>query len=195
MKRHKPIQIGETFTRWTVVALSSKIILYNRHVICDCSCGTKGKEVRESNLRHKRSQSCGCLGKENSIKTCRLAPGESSYNNFENNYKYGAKVRGYSYSLTKEEFRKLVSSKCHYCGSEGRLYNRCKYPSKDNSAEWIAQNWIKVNGIDRKDNNIGYEINNCVASCEECNLAKRDHSYNEFNKYIDRLVNYRKSNG
>jgi hypothetical protein len=64
-------------------------------------------------------------------------------------YQYKAKQRNLSFSLTLEEFEKLTSAPCTYCGESPGM------------------------GIDRKDNRIGYVISNCVAACSECNFMKR----------------------
>lgn len=48
------------------------------------------------------------------------------------------------------------------------------------------------NGIDRKDNDIGYVIENCVSCCDECNKAKRNMLYEKWIAYLDRIVAFRK---
>jgi len=54
-----------------------------------------------------------------------------------------------TFRLTLDEFEKLVSEPCHYCGENPGM------------------------GIDRVDNRIGYLQSNVVASCSECNFMKR----------------------
>lgn len=74
--------------------------------------------------------------------------------------KYGrnAKLRGYTFTLLLEEFVDLIKQPCFYCGDEGKPYN----------------------GIDRKNNSIGYEIENSVACCTMCNKMKRSFPFDEF---------------
>ena len=43
-------------------------------------------------------------------------------------------------------------------------------------------------GIDRKDNEIGYTLKNCVPCCIICNRAKNSLSFDEFLAWIGRLV-------
>jgi hypothetical protein len=75
-------------------------------------------------------------------------------------YKNSAKKSKRTFALTLEQFEAITSQKCHYCQqySKGRDY--C--------------------GIDRKDNNIGYEIDNCLPCCAEHNFLRGDYSYEEF---------------
>jgi hypothetical protein len=81
------------------------------------------------------------------IQTCSVCRPEQVYAA----YRYKAKQRNLSFSLTLEEFEALVNAPCHYCGD-------------------LAM------GIDRLDNRIGYinaAVRNCVPACQECNFAKR----------------------
>ncbi len=54
---------------------------------------------------------------------------------------------------------------CHYCGDE-----------------------INGVGIDRVDSNIGYQMENIVPCCYQCNITKMDYSYNEFIELCVRQV-------
>ena len=50
----------------------------------------------------------------------------------------------------------------------------------------------KYNGIDRVNSELGYELTNCVSCCISCNIAKSDHSYEEFVQLIKRISIYQK---
>ena len=56
-----------------------------------------------------------------------------------------------SIDLTKEQFETIIKQPCYYCG--------------------IMQE-KGFNGIDRMDSTKGYEIDNCVSCCTDCNLMK-----------------------
>ena len=43
------------------------------------------------------------------------------------------------------------------------------------------------NGIDRKDNFLGYTLSNVVTCCKKCNFLKRDMSYIDFINYIKQI--------
>jgi hypothetical protein len=78
-------------------------------------------------------------------------------------YISGAKNRNIQFDLSQDEFDKLTNnSKCHYCG--------------------IYYDIIGIDRINSKDNNnkMSYNINNCVSCCKECNMMKRELSYNIF---------------
>jgi hypothetical protein len=126
-------------------------------------------------------------------------PGKPSLNKLESDCKFGARKRGYTYSLTKNEFVSLIGNNCHYCGSPPKPFNlyykknrSVPYKTyKDISEEWRNLHWIKANGIDRKDNSVGYILENCIPCCFPCNKAKGGMSYDEFIKYLDNLVEFR----
>jgi len=44
-----------------------------------------------------------------------------------------------------------------------------------------------LNGVDRVDNNLGYIAGNIVSSCKMCNIAKNNHSVDEFLSWIERV--------
>ena len=56
-----------------------------------------------------------------------------------------------------EDFDELVSMSCYLCGHNDTL-----------------------NGVDRVDNDIGYEIDNCEPCCATCNQMKRDINLGDF---------------
>jgi hypothetical protein len=80
-------------------------------------------------------------------------------------YKAGAFKRNYIWEISDEYAKEMFYSKCFYCGA---------LP-------------IKLNGIDRMDNTIGYEIGNVVPCCKTCNYAKRDMSYSEWSQWLQRV--------
>jgi hypothetical protein len=82
-------------------------------------------------------------------------------------YKNRAENMRIEWSLTIDEFKQMITEKCHYCGYK-------------QEGEW--------NGIDRKDNNKGYLKENCVTCCTMCNMIKSDIDYNRFYKMVMHIV-------
>ena len=79
-------------------------------------------------------------------------------------YKHRADGKGLNFMITKEEFDTLTIQNCYICG-------------KQNSD-------THTNGVDRYNNNAGYELENCKTCCGECNYMKREFAYNDiFDKF------------
>lgn len=94
-------------------------------------------------------------------------------------YKTSSKKRKIKFELTKEQFIKLTSSDCHYCGEKPSQ----KFLGKRLLGRGIGSIYY-YNGIDRLDPKKGYEIGNVVSCCKKCNFAKQSMSYEEFIKWI-----------
>lgn len=83
-------------------------------------------------------------------------------------YTYDANKRGLEFTLTSEDFNKLLTSNCFYCGKEN------------------------ANGVDRVNNLLGYYSYNVVACCKTCNYMKLSQTYDEFVEQIKKIVNHLK---
>ncbi len=83
-------------------------------------------------------------------------------------YQWGAASRGHQWSISNEMAIQLFLSDCHYCGIDP----------------------APRNGIDRKDNERGYEANNVVACCAKCNFCKHTMSYEKFLAYLQRISDH-----
>lgn len=173
LKDHNEL-INQKFGRLTVVSLFEvgKIIKYN----VKCDCGTE-KIIRKDSLTRIQgnTKSCGCLRRETNFNRGR----ETSFNKILWTYKNNASKRNITFDLTVEQFRDLTKLPCFYCR---QLPNQLCKTTKH-------QEIYVYNGIDRKDNNLGYTLDNCVPCCKICNRAKRELTLNEFLDWIERLKN------
>lgn len=80
------------------------------------------------------------------------------------------------WNLTFEEYKDLISKPCTYC-------------EKDISQE-------KGCGLDRLDNNMGYNINNVVPCCKACNSARNTHfTAEEWLIGVKAILEFRKNKG
>ena len=103
----------------------------------------------ESFYNNKRTKD----GKNSWCKKCIDNAQNAYYRTPEGRYttlKKDAKSRKIFFSLTLEEYKEIYNDFCGYCGSKVK-----------NAA-----------GIDRIDNNKGYEKGNIISSCKWCNYAK-----------------------
>jgi hypothetical protein len=145
----------KTFGR--LVAIDTRMEGRDRVWQCQCSCGNS-VTVWSNNLKSGASTSCGC--------TRHIRPFEALYNNFVDK----ATRKGHNVSITYEQFLVFTdTTKCHYCLEK---------------ISW-SKHGIVINGssyyLDRKDNSLGYSVDNCVVCCTRCNRAKSDvYSYEDW---------------
>jgi 5-methylcytosine-specific restriction endonuclease McrA len=180
---------GETYGKLTVLSFSKYVgdsILKTRTSLwlCECECGNK-IEVRNSNLTSLSTKSCGCLLKEHNKKLAiSRVSDKSSFNHLYNEYKRNAIKYGRVFKLTEEEFKILTSNNCHYCGIP---------PSKEiisNGSKIFKGGGYKYNGIDRFNNELGYELDNSVTCCWKCNNAKKDMHISDFKDWIKQIHSF-----
>lgn len=131
---------------------------------CLCDCG-EAKIVRRDGLLRGTTRSCGCLRK------FILPPGQALINQRFCNYSTWARRRDYEFSLTREQFGRIVILDCHYCGASPSIH--LKRPG-------IYRGEVRINGIDRVDNNLGYTLDNIVPCCKRCNKMKQTYTETEF---------------
>lgn len=175
-KKERMKLIGKKFGRWTILSQNTNHGHNKAHETywnCRCECG-KEKVLAGYSITSGHSTSCGCFLRE----TKSLPPGEAAFRMIHRYYVKAAKSRKLSFLLTKEEFKELTSSPCHYCGNEPEW----KIKSiKTPNGEYLH------NGIDRLDNNKGYYKENCVPCCHACNWSKLDRSKEEFVQWIKQV--------
>lgn len=165
-----------------------------RSWLCICSCEEKNTViVQTGNLTNGNVKSCGCLIKDilkerniNDSPSRKYSdPTTSTRNSVIYRYVKNAKFRGLSWNLTIEQCVLLFQGSCYYCGSEPlnvcQMYGGTRKPLSP----------YRYNGIDRINNETGYEFNNVVSCCMICNTAKNDMTSDEFESWIVRLINYR----
>lgn len=133
---------------------------------CQCDCGNF-KSIPSRSLRLGLTQSCGCLRKDKIRKIGQnnsIGNRECSINRLFSRYKTKALERNLSFELTRSDFEKLIEGNCFYCdlAPSNFLYI-------DNGNRQFI-----YNGIDRVNNKIGYQSDNCVSCCRLCNTRKGD---------------------
>lgn len=148
--------------------------------LCLCDCGNN-KLLSLNSIRKGSTTSCGCYRKEirKTQKYNSLPEGDAMRNGLIHDYRYNAISRGLVFDLNAEECEALFKGSCHYCG--------CK-PSREkkrgNSIPYL------YNGIDRKDNTLGYFPENVVSCCTMCNFKKGNQSYDEFVYWVSKVYNH-----
>lgn len=144
---------------------------------CKCDCGNI-KSYFYSDLVRFKTKSCGCKKSEMISKSLSFTDILSLKMKILRGYKNHAIDLNIKFEIPEDYFYKLILQKCHYCGA---LHS--------NTATSTNQRFLKYNGVDRKDCNKNYTIDNCVACCKTCNFAKRTLSYDDFINLIKSIFN------
>ena len=154
--------------------------------LCKCDCGNE-KIILSCSLVQVNTKSCGCLKIETDRQRMtemrapyKLPEGEAAFNSLHLQYRRSAARRDLPFCLTKDEFKKLTRGDCYYCG---------KSPQQRTSKHRVNGSYI-YNGIDRRDNDLGYTIDNCVPCCTLCNLKKLAMSEDEFITWVVSVYNH-----
>lgn len=91
------------------------------------------------------------------------------------NIRSSARSRKLSFTITESEYIEIIKSPCYYCEGFFSL-PECG------------------GGLDRLDNNLGYDLNNVVSCCTICNRTRNDNWSPEEAKIIIRAgISFRKS--
>ena len=137
---------------------------------CQCECGEITYLLTEHLTRKtKPVQTCG---------KCPKYKPESLFNKAFAIYKRNARDRNIEFNLSKEETRLLFSQNCFYCGNLPSNTIRTKNQKRE----------FNYQGIDRQDNNKGYDIENVVPCCIKCNFRKGTSSHEEFMNWIRSII-------
>ena len=136
-------------------------------------------EYNSKNINKKMCKDCGTIVKELIINICKNC--DMKRNIKKNNpdkkkrirdiflkklyeYHQGAKLRNLDWEISDEIALSMFKEKCYYCDS-----------------------FNNINGIDRKDSNKGYIIDNCVPCCTQCNFMKLDKTIDDFYKMCEHI--------
>lgn len=118
-----------------------------------------------------------------SVADNRLKRGNPAINQLYSRYKIHDAAKNLGFDLSKDEFIKLITNNCYYCGVLPNTISVVNCNDEDNTTS------ILYNGIDRIDSTIGYVLSNVVSACKRCNQAKNDMSISEFKELVKRIYN------
>lgn len=141
------VKIGDVYGDWTVIGKESVLRHKEYYWVCKCICGNE-RGVRSSYLREGRSKSCGCA--QVYIRVNGRKPIQRTLTHTWHDVKGRAKSRGLEFSITLDDFARIINMPCYYCGEKDEVRR----------------------GIDRADNALGYTPDNCLPCCWDCNRAK-----------------------
>lgn len=146
---------------------------------CLCTCG-KQRYVSSSKLLRGEVTSCGEKPCDKHFTT--LSKYQRVINRFYSSYRLPASYRNLAFALTVDEFISCIRKPCYYCGETNNII-------KVNDGKSINVQ-LRANGIDRKDNSIGYTLDNIVPCCSICNYAKRILTADEYITHCKKVANF-----
>lgn len=178
---------GMRFGKWLVVrqaAPDAEFVSTMARWICRCDCGTE-RTVAAGSLRTSISRSCGCAPRSGTSAPIHgdgdgnwIGRAEAARRAAVRTFVNGAKTRGLNWALSNQEAFELMMKQCHYCGDA---------PDKEYGH---GTNRMIRNGIDRVDNSRGYELDNVVPCCWDCNRIKMDSNADEFIAHCKKIVDH-----
>lgn len=174
-------QIGQQVGDFTI----SSYVSGEGHFILTCRCGNTSKGSHDhvtrkiANLLSEGYSACQkCTFEyQNSLKEEREANDKIyTYKDVYREYVKKSKVRDIDFSLSLEDAAELFTKPCFYCGNSP---NNCR----------VRQSGTQVfyQGLDRVNNEIGYQKDNIVPCCKYCNSFKMERSQDEFFKHVEKI--------
>lgn len=170
-KPFRHYEVGEELFGYTLLEKEP-----NKRWKMKCKCGAIRNGSPNDLTRYATCKNC--YSAEETGRKKRLPNNISLYRERLAYYLRAARSRNLDWELTEDQFIQLITQPCTYCGE----VNSMQGIAKDRS--------IQVNGIDRKDNNLGYTIINSVPCCNFCNHAKKNHTCSFFIDKIKSIANY-----
>lgn len=159
--------LGKTFGKVTIIAEKRAGYRVKCTGVCECGYTKEWLSTQLNRMALKYKGKC----QHNSTDAGNISAKEALLKN----YKQGAVKRGYSFTLSDEQFFDLTAQNCHYC--DHSPMSKLTY----------GGDTVIYNGVDRQDNASGYEPDNCVTACRVCNMAKGTRTLEDFLVWLARI--------
>ena len=187
-----PDLTGQHFGRLTVVRPGGQRVNRQRSWQCQCSCPNQSiVERTTAQLRGKRaSWHCGCVQSARMTEWWakkRRPVEEMARYRIYLSLKNSAKRRGLGMTLTLAEITEITRQPCYYCGARPSQVLRVPITSHPGPGGTRYIHSYHYSSVDRIDNSLGYERENVVSCCLDCQIAKGQHTCSEFALWIARL--------
>lgn len=138
-----------------------------------CECGNTITRGISHIGRFNKMKHCGC-------ETYLDRPWERIFNRWVFHLGYNKNSLKQTTTINLEQFILLSSANCYYCNAEPENLTRIK--------------GYLISGIDRINNDIGYDYENCRTCCSQCNYAKSDTHVGDFLEWIERAAKHQATN-
>jgi hypothetical protein len=147
-----------------------------------CVCG-KEYEICAHSLRSGHAKSCGCMKGWLLAHNRRLSEEDAILNRAYTQHRHGARRRGLTTELTREQFVEIVRQPCTYCGS----FSHRKLQFTQNI--WHEYT-MPCNSVDRRNNEPHYNLGNSVPCCFVCQKMKSILPAKDFLTHAAKVAEY-----
>lgn len=160
---------------------------------CDCggTIDVQGTCLRRRGVS-KGAESCGCLRSLSMQKACYGKRKPDRIITIQYHAHKNQALRRNLKPLSREDWESIVFKPCHYCGE---IDKRESSAPIDTKKYWTEEDLLvykkTMNGVDRVDSNKGYELDNCVPCCGQCNFMKLDYPQEDFFYKVELIYNKR----
>lgn len=171
--KHKDNKWRISVAKWTkiIVKINDLFNTSKVKVLCQCEDCWNKREVNYDTLLYRKNSrylatwETLCVSCSNHRTKWEDNPNYKHWCNRYCEYRQNAKRRKIDFNLSIEDFKKIISQKCHYCWKDGKVW------------------------IDRLNPKLWYLKENCVPCCWLCNKTKWTMGYDDFVTYIQTLYN------
>ena len=173
--------IGVKVNKLTVIDRLENDRHGNPRFMVRCECGTE-KKMLGTNLTG-RVKSCGCVrravARTKPIGKYRTTDEQRGMAAVYRRYRTNAKARQLHLGLSVSDVTSICKQNCHYCGCPPQMKSVRRYHNSKTGFS-SERSGCLYNGIDRRDPNTGYTLENSVPCCWRCNNAKGPMTESEF---------------
>lgn len=134
-----------------------------------CDCTKEIERCLNVVLGYKDKSNCGCVTKERRAGT-KISNNYAEKARSYRNHLFCAKKRGLESRLTQEQYIDIASKNCHYCNMV----------SLRKSRSLVYTDPVPFNSVDRKNNELYYDLTNSLPACFVCQKAKGSMKYDDY---------------
>lgn len=174
--------VGDKFNRLSVIdvrhvtkTFRTGLVRRLRELKVRCECGRE-KWMRSEHVTAGRAKSCGCLNYEPRCSDPHLRASRRVLAYLRGS----ARARDLLFSINVEDVQSKVFGPCYYCG--------CAPTRSIGEPRPYAGRNPLCHGLDRVDSSRGYEPNNVVACCFQCNMMKWELTKEEFFAHVEKIA-------
>lgn len=180
-----------------MVIANIRVLSYdkNNYYNCECiecleKCSVEVRRLRQASVENFNKFRCNCdisvkKSKKKVKRTKRninhIDPEFKGISYKYTNYKLRHNKRFKTQIISQSSFYEILTKPCYYCGKSPTI-------TDFKSGSYVYKSLSST--IDRIDSSKGYESDNCLSCCIECNTMKNSLSYSDFIQHITNIYDH-----